>query len=165
MSGAAAQGDPADVFGKYTIPQVAVQNVAILIPGSGDQEIDDNVPSPGRASPYRQIADGLASRGINVFQLKKRSLRNALNITENTGVSALTTFTNDIEKFISTVKKNNKSECVWLIGHSEGGLFALLVAQNRDDICGIILAAAAGRPMAEVYKEQIRKSLTHNYRV
>jgi pimeloyl-ACP methyl ester carboxylesterase len=157
MSGAAAQGGPADALGKYTIPQVVVQNAAILIPGSGDQEIDEYHTSPGTTSTYRQIAAGLAPRGINVFQLKKRSRRDILNITETTGVSALTILTLDIEKLISTVKQNTKSECVWLIGHSEGGLFSLLVAQNRHDICGIILAAAAARPMAEVYKEQIHK--------
>ena len=145
-SHAATQGDTDDVRGKYSKPIVS-QGVAIFIPGSGDQEIDGNVPPLVTSSPYRQIADGLAHRGITVFQLRKRTLSDVLKITKNSGTTALTTLSRDIEQAIAITKQDTGRECVWLIGQSEGGLFALLVAQNRRDICGMILAAAPARPI------------------
>ncbi|MBW8305207.1 MAG: alpha/beta hydrolase, partial [Brevundimonas sp.] len=46
--------------------------------------------------------------------------------------------------------------CVWLIGHSEGALVAL-VAASRDDeaICGLVLLSGAGRPIGAVLREQL----------
>jgi uncharacterized protein len=46
--------------------------------------------------------------------------------------------------------------CVWLLGHSEGGLVALAAAQRLPDICGLILVSTAGRPLGEVLRTQLR---------
>jgi uncharacterized protein len=46
--------------------------------------------------------------------------------------------------------------CVWLLGHSEGGLVALAAAQKASDICGLVLISTAGRPLGEVLREQLR---------
>ncbi|MFA6607020.1 MAG: alpha/beta hydrolase, partial [Sphingomonas sp.] len=46
--------------------------------------------------------------------------------------------------------------CVWLLGHSEGGLVALQAAQTPVGICGLILVSSVGRPMGAVLREQLR---------
>jgi pimeloyl-ACP methyl ester carboxylesterase len=48
------------------------------------------------------------------------------------------------------------ASCVWLLGHSEGGLVAMAAAKNQSDICGLILVSTAGRPMGEVLREQLK---------
>jgi pimeloyl-ACP methyl ester carboxylesterase len=46
---------------------------------------------------------------------------------------------------------------VWLLGHSEGGLVALAAAaQTSEGVCGLILAAAPGRKVGVVLREQLR---------
>ncbi len=49
--------------------------------------------------------------------------------------------------------------CVWLAGHSEGGLVALAAGQRRKGICGLILLAAPGRPLGTILREQLRPKL------
>ncbi|WP_248633269.1 alpha/beta fold hydrolase [Cereibacter changlensis] len=45
--------------------------------------------------------------------------------------------------------------CVWLAGHSEGGLVALVAAQDApDNLCGLILLATSGRPIGQLMIEQ-----------
>jgi pimeloyl-ACP methyl ester carboxylesterase len=43
-----------------------------------------------------------------------------------------------------------------LVGHSEGALVALVAAQSPVDICGLVLLAAAGRPLADILREQLK---------
>lgn len=47
-------------------------------------------------------------------------------------------------------------KCIWLLGHSEGGLVALASAAEVDRLCGLILVAIAGRPFGDVIKQQLR---------
>lgn len=146
-----------DVVGSYKPQSVESQGVAIILPGSGDPDIDGNTPPLVMSSPYKKIADGLAAKGITVFRYKKRPLKEVLAMTRATGESALAIQKSDIANKIWSVRERAGAKCVWLIGHSEGGLYALLVAQEREDICGIILAAAPLRPLGTVLREQIDK--------
>jgi uncharacterized protein len=42
------------------------------------------------------------------------------------------------------------------LGHSEGGLVAEVAATRATDICGIVLAAASGRPLGQVLRAQLK---------
>jgi uncharacterized protein len=44
------------------------------------------------------------------------------------------------------------------LGHSEGALVALATAQNPQNICGLVLVAATGRPLADVMREQLKSN-------
>ena len=45
-----------------------------------------------------------------------------------------------------------------MLGHSEGGLVALVAGENPSDTCGLILIATPGRPLGEVIREQLQSS-------
>ncbi|MFX8824841.1 hypothetical protein ABTM64_20000, partial [Acinetobacter baumannii] len=47
-------------------------------------------------------------------------------------------------------------DCVWLLGHSEGGLIALVAARQPAGLCGLVLVATAGRPLGAVLRAQLR---------
>jgi pimeloyl-ACP methyl ester carboxylesterase len=49
--------------------------------------------------------------------------------------------------------------CVWLAGHSEGGIVALAAAQQPEGICGVILLASPGRPLGSVLRSQLKSKL------
>jgi len=53
------------------------------------------------------------------------------------------------------LRRGTGAPCVWLVGHSEGGLVALVAAQAPADVCGVVLIAAAGRPLATILREQL----------
>ncbi|RYD50515.1 MAG: alpha/beta fold hydrolase, partial [Sphingomonadales bacterium] len=58
--------------------------------------------------------------------------------------------------WVEMLRKRSGRACVWLLGHSEGGLVALEAAQRSEGICGVILVASPGRPLAGVMREQFR---------
>jgi pimeloyl-ACP methyl ester carboxylesterase len=65
-------------------------------------------------------------------------------------------YVTDVQAWIAVIRKQTNVPCVWVLGHSEGGLVALAAAQKATDICGLLLVAAAGRPLGEVMRAQLR---------
>jgi pimeloyl-ACP methyl ester carboxylesterase len=45
--------------------------------------------------------------------------------------------------------------CVWVLGHSEGGLSALVAARQGASICGLLLVSTPGRRLGDILREQI----------
>ncbi|NKC27776.1 alpha/beta hydrolase [Ochrobactrum ciceri] len=58
---------------------------------------------------------------------------------------------------VTWVKRASElSPCVWIAGHSEGGLVALVAAENHpQNLCGLILLATPGRPVGRLLIEQV----------
>lgn len=65
-------------------------------------------------------------------------------------------YVEDTRAWIKVIRETTGTDCVWLLGHSEGGLVELAIAQADDAVCGIILVATPGRPLGESLKEQRR---------
>jgi pimeloyl-ACP methyl ester carboxylesterase len=65
-------------------------------------------------------------------------------------------YVTDMRSWISTIRQRTGAACVWLLGHSEGGLVAMAAAKNQQDVCGLVLVSVAGRPMGEVLREQLQ---------
>jgi uncharacterized protein len=62
----------------------------------------------------------------------------------------------DVGAWTAVIRKLSGAPCVWVLGHSEGGLVALAAEQKVADICGVVLIAAAGRPLGPLLREQLR---------
>jgi len=45
--------------------------------------------------------------------------------------------------------------CVWLIGHSDGALTAIVAAQKTAEVCGVIMISGAGRPLSHIIRRQL----------
>ena len=58
--------------------------------------------------------------------------------------------------WVTAARDTTDADCVWLAGHSEGGLVALASAQQVDYLCGLVLIAAPGRRLSDVIREQLR---------
>lgn len=53
---------------------------------------------------------------------------------------------------VKVIRETIETDCVWLLGHSEGGLLAFATVREDDAVCGLILVATPGRPLGEVLK-------------
>jgi uncharacterized protein len=62
----------------------------------------------------------------------------------------------DVQSWVEVIRRKTGSSCVWLLGHSEGGLVALASMKSAREVCGLILIATAGRPLGEVLREQLK---------
>ena len=130
--------------------------VALIIPGSGPTDRDGNNPLGLAAAPYRLLAEALAERGIATVRIDKRGMFASKAAIADANAVTIPDYVADTAAWVAAARKATGASCVWLIGHSEGGLVALAAAQEVPDLCGLVLVAAPGRPLGDVMKAQLR---------
>lgn len=112
----------------------------ILITGSSAQNRDEEVLGH---KPFLVISDYLTKKGIAVLRLDDRGVGES---TGNFSTSTTVDFASDIQAGVDYLKTRNEinKKKLGLIGHSEGGLIAPMVAGNSKDINFIVLLAGPG---------------------
>jgi pimeloyl-ACP methyl ester carboxylesterase len=129
--------------------------VAILITGSGQQDRDETL---FEHKPFAVIADYLTKKGFAVLRVDDRGIGKTTGEV-NTATSA--DFAKDVEAGIAYLKKRSEIDTtrIGLIGHSEGGLIAEVVASRRKDINFMVLLAGPGVKGSVLLSEQGRAVL------
>jgi len=153
-----APGPEGPLVGTLLAPSSPNPPVVLIIPGSGPTDRDGNNSMGLRPSTYRLLAEGLATRGIATVRTDKRGLFGSRAAIPDPNAVTINDSAADVHTWISFIRERTGAACVWVLGHSEGGLVALVAAQNPLDLCGLILVAAAGRPLGEVLREQLRSN-------
>ena len=139
--------------GTLTLPKKEGQfPVVVLISGSGPQ--DRNEALLGH-KPFLVLADHLTKNGIGVLRYDDRGT------AESTGdfkTATSSDFATDAEAAITYLKTREEinKEQIGLIGHSEGGLIAPMVAARSKDVDFIVLLAGPGIPGDELLLMQQR---------
>lgn len=128
----------------------------VIIPGSGPTDRDGNSPMGVNAGSYRLLAEALAARGAATLRADKRGLFGSRAALADPNAVSIADYAGDAHGWAAMIAKRTGRRCVWLLGHSEGGLIALKAAQDPTGLCGVILVAAPGRPLAGVMREQFR---------
>ncbi len=151
-----APGPAGPLKGTFIAPADG-QPVVLIIPGSGPTDRDGNNPLGVRAAPYRLLAEGLADRGIGSLRIDKRGMFGSTAAAADPNAVTIGDYAADIGQWVGVVRAKTGRQCVWLAGHSEGGLVALRAAHEHGEIiCGVALVAAPGRPLGTVMREQLR---------
>ncbi len=137
--------------GTLTMPEKGDNFPAVLlITGSGPQNRDEEIFGH---KPFLVIADYLTRNGIAVLRFDDRG------VGKSTGTFSGATsqdFASDASaglEFLKTVKEINPRK-IGLIGHSEGGLIAPIVAVKSADAAFIILLAGPGLPGDQILLKQ-----------
>lgn len=128
--------------GTLTLPQKDGSFPAvILITGSGPQNRNEELLGH---KPFLVIADYLTRKGIAVLRFDDRG------VAESEGNFATATsydFATDVEAALAYLRKRPEIHPtqIGLVGHSEGGIIAPIVAsQNPDEVGFIVLLAGTG---------------------
>lgn len=150
---AAGPGGP--LSGTLLGPSDPTAPVVLIVPGSGPTDRDGNNPLGVRASSYRLIAEGLAARGIRSVRIDKRGMFGSAQAIPDANAVTMEDYATDIRLWTATIREKTGATCVWVLGHSEGGLAALLAAQRPENICGLLLVSAPGRKAGDVLREQL----------
>ena len=129
--------------------------IILMIPGSGPTDRDGNNPLGVRAAPYRLLAEGLAGQGIGSVRIDKRGMFGSQGAVPDANAVTVDDYVRDTSAWVDAIRARTGARCVWLLGHSEGGLVALAAAAKVDHLCGLILVATAGRPLGAVLREQL----------
>jgi len=127
----------------------------LIVPGSGPTDRDGNNPLSVNASPYRLLAEGLAAKGFATLRIDKRGMFASAMAVEDANAVTIADYVDDVRSWIKVLKSQMHTHCIWILGHSEGGVVALASAQE-EDVCGVVLIATPGRPMGEVLRGQLK---------
>jgi pimeloyl-ACP methyl ester carboxylesterase len=124
----------------------------LLISGSGPNDRDETVFGH---KPFLVLSDYLTRRGIVVLRADKRG------IGKSTGDLAKATtadFASDAEAGAAYLRSRPEADPrrIGLIGHSEGGTIAPMVAAGDPDVRFIVLMAGPGVPGDQLIVEQKR---------
>lgn len=129
--------------------------VVLIVPGSGPTDRDGNSPMGAPAS-YRLLAESLAAQGVATVRIDKRGLFGSKAAVPDPNAVTIADYAADVHAWAKAVRVRTGARCIWVLGHSEGGLVALTAAQAPADLCGLILVAAPGRPVGVALREQFR---------
>jgi dienelactone hydrolase len=120
----------------------------ITITGSGQQTRDEPIPIPGleKYRPFRQIADSLASQGIAVLRVDDRGIGKS---SGHETLMAVTTFdfADDTRSQVAYLRtrRDIDPKRIALVGHSEGGIIAPIVASTDPGLAAIVLMAGTAK--------------------
>lgn len=146
--------------GTLSIPKLAVTSGArkmpcvILVHGSGPNDRDETV---GPNKPFRDLAWGLAERGIAVVRYDKRTKVYGVNSVPAGRV--LDYDTEAVEDALATVSQVSTfpeiaMDSIYVLGHSLGGTLAPRIAEKSKGLAGIIILAGLARPLEDTIEEQ-----------
>ncbi len=111
---------------------------AVLITGSGPQNRDEELMDH---RPFRVLADHLTRAGIAVLRCDDRGV----GASEGKFAGATTRdFADDAEAQVRYLKGRKEIREIGLIGHSEGGLVAPIVAARNSDVKFVVMLAGPG---------------------
>ena len=149
-------GPAGPLKGVLLAPGAAAAPVALIIPGSGPTDRDGNSPLGVRASTYRLLAEDLAARGVATVRIDKRGMFASAAPGVDPNAVTIPDYVADVHAWVASLRERTAARCVWLVGHSEGALVAMAAAQDAPGVCGLVLVAAAGRPVGAVLREQLK---------
>ena len=127
----------------------------VLVHGSGPHDRDETI---GPNKPFRDLAWGLASKGIAVLRYEKRikvHFAKLLPLSESITVKEETI--DDALEAASLLRRTEKIDAkkIFVLGHSLGGMLIPRMAPRDPEIAGFIVMAGPTRPLEDVILEQM----------
>jgi dipeptidyl aminopeptidase/acylaminoacyl peptidase len=122
----------------------------VLVHGSGPHDRDETV---GDTKPFKDLAQGLSSRGIAVLRYVKRTKQYPV-------VEAAPTMTvetvDDAVRAADLLRHTPEidPQRIYVLGHSQGGYLMPRIMQRDTKLAGVIVMAGNVRPLEELVVEQ-----------
>lgn len=146
------------ISGTLTRPHInAASPAMLLIAGSGPMNRDERALGH---TPFSDIADYLTRAGFIVYRYDKRGINKSEG---NFHTATLGDFISDATEALKQLRQNphTDSQQITILGHSEGGLIAQVIASKYPELLQkVILLASPARPTTEVLAYQNNLALT-----
>jgi dienelactone hydrolase len=146
--------------GTMALPADAGPHPAVvLVHGSGPNDRDETVLAN---KPFRDLAWGLASQGVVVLRYEKRTRQYQDELGRVKDLTVKEEVLDDALSAVALLRKTKgiDPKRVFLLGHSLGATAAPKLGQLDPHIAGLILMAAAARPIEDALVEQVEYGLS-----
>lgn len=131
--------------------------VALLIAGSGTIDHDGNGPQMKPAT-LKKLSDRLVAHNIATLRYDKRGAGGWKPEFGKPEDFRFKDFVDDASALVKYLRDSGKFSRIILVGHSEGGLVAILTAQAQT-VDRLVLLATAARKQGDLLKAQLEKKL------
>jgi pimeloyl-ACP methyl ester carboxylesterase len=136
-----------DLAGTLTIPEgTGPFPAAIMISGSGPQDRDETI---FQHKPFLVIADYLTRSGIAVLRYDDRGTAKSGGSFANATSEDFATDAESAFEYLKTRSMINPKK-IGLIGHSEGGLIAPMIAAKNPEVAFVIMIAGPSLPGKDI---------------
>jgi dienelactone hydrolase len=142
--------------GTLTLPAGASRVPAlILVHGSGPHDRDETI---GPNKPFRDLAAGLATRGVAVLRYEKRTRQHAARMAT---LKTLTVKEESIDDVIAAATLLRQTpeidpDAIHVLGHSLGGTVIPRIAAADRQLAGFVILAGLTRPLVETIADQVQ---------
>ncbi len=125
----------------------------VLIHGSGPQDMDETI---GPNKPFKDLACGLASRGVAVLRYEKRTRQYSSVMVSLKNLTVQEESIDDALEAVKVLQKNTHiaRDRIFVLGHSLGGMLIPRIAAADNDICGFISLAGSNEPLEDAIVRQ-----------
>jgi dienelactone hydrolase len=149
--------------GLLTLPENITEPVpaVVFVHGSGSSNMDEKV---GQLTPFKDLAEGLANKGIASIRYDKRSFAHGLKMVrdKSTIITVKEETIDDAILATELLKKDSRidSHNIFIIGHSMGGMLAPRIDSEGGKYKGLIIMAGTPRKLEDVMLEQNKAVLS-----
>jgi uncharacterized protein len=131
--------------------------VALLIAGSGSTDHDGNGPK-AKPATLKKLSEGLLAQNIATLRYDKRGAGGWKKEFGRPEDFRFKDYVDDAAALVDYLRGSGKFSKIAVVGHSEGGLVAILTAR-RVPIERLVLLATAARKQGDLLKAQLEKQL------
>ncbi len=129
----------------------------VLVHGSGSSDMDETSVA---VKPFRDLAEGLAEKGVAVYRFDKRTYVYGARMMEDHGITLVDESIRDAVNAVQLLSGQEKidPERIFVLGHSLGGNAIPAIAAELEKAPvkarGFIMMAASPRPLETLIREQ-----------
>ncbi len=144
---------PLSLPGTLVLPRLPGRlPAAVLVHGSGPNDRDEAI---GGTRVFRDLAWGLATRGVVVLRYDKRTRVHPVDAHHITVDAEVL---DDVHEALMLLRAQPEVDParVFVIGHSEGATLGPEIASRDGHLAGLVMLAPSARPLSEIAAAQIR---------
>ena len=125
----------------------------VLVHGSGPNDRDETI---GPNKPFRDLATGLASRGVAVLTYDKRTCTHGSKMADLPGLTIDHETVDDACAAARLLRDHDRTDPkrIFVLGHSLGGVMAPRIAETSHWLAGMVIMAGTPRPLEDLILEQ-----------
>ena len=148
------------LHGLLTLPDDTTKPVpaVVFVHGSGASNRDEKV---GKLTPFKDLAEGLAARGIASVRYDKRSFAYGRKMLKEKNITVKEETIEDAVRATQLLRKDGRIDRnrIFIVGHSMGAMLAPRIDAQGGNYCGLILMAGSPYKLEDIILRQNQQAM------